>query len=243
MRLNQFLYLLFFLIGGLLGFAQSAKPDSVSHPGKAGIVVTERGPQNGFETKYTSQADFKYGRKKIVETNFIADFFKWLFGKFGKVLGPSFRIPLVLQWVLWFVAAGCLVWVVVKTKFYRFFYTVTDMAEHNYTIDGVKTEGLDFDGVIAGFVRAGEYRNAVRYGHLRAINALQNKKLIAVAANKTNFDYYRELVHPELKQRFKMLTWYYNHIWYGDMAIDATMYATIAQDFNQFQNQLNEPAQ
>lgn len=62
----------------------------------------------------------------------------------------------------------------------------------------------------------GQMRQAVRYGYLNLLQLLQEKGLIQYQNEKTNNDYYYELIQTPYKQPFRQLSRQYEYAWYGD---------------------------
>jgi hypothetical protein len=109
---------------------------------------------------------------------------------------------------------------------------VNEMAE--------KTEAalvVDFDDQIRKSLNAGDYRMAVRYQFLKTLNKLSGKGMISLSADKTNYQYARELKDVRQKD-FSSLVLNYEYVWYGQLPINSDQYAFIEQKFLHFNNQL-----
>ena len=100
--------------------------------------------------------------------------------------------------------------------------------------------GHDFDNSINQAVRSGNYRLAVRYQYLKTIHKLAAKQVIELAADKTNFQYVREIANHDYQNEFASLTLSYEYVWYGEFNIDETIYNKIAPGFTGF-NQKIQP--
>ena len=62
----------------------------------------------------------------------------------------------------------------------------------------------------------GNARLTIRYSYMYLLQLLQKNQIINYRTSKTNYDYYFEIKHPELKQNFKRLSRQYEWVWYGN---------------------------
>jgi hypothetical protein len=69
---------------------------------------------------------------------------------------------------------------------------------------------------------------------LKTLHLLAGRQWLQLAADKTNFQYVREIKQFELQNGFSKLTLHYEYVWYGEFAIDATQYSRIENDFHEF---------
>ena len=96
----------------------------------------------------------------------------------------------------------------------------------------------DFEVLIKQAVQTGNYRLAVRYQYLQTLHKLADKKLIELAADKTNYQYVREITHQNYQNDFAALTLNYEYVWYGEFTIEENIYKTMNTGFSQFNNKL-----
>jgi len=99
-------------------------------------------------------------------------------------------------------------------------------------------EQSDFEQLIKQAFQKDNYRLAVRYHYLKTIHKLADKNLISLAADKTNYQYVREISNPNYQNDFAALTLKYEYVWYGEFAIDESIYKRMEPDFLQFNNKL-----
>jgi len=95
-------------------------------------------------------------------------------------------------------------------------------------------QALDTKGLIAQAVANQDYRLAVRLNYLDILKKLDQKNWIAWAANKTNQDYVRELSQSKYGASFSMLTYHFDHAWYGDFRIEEKLYKKLETRFQEF---------
>jgi len=82
------------------------------------------------------------------------------------------------------------------------------------------------------------YRLAVRIHYLHLLFRLQQQGLIVHRAEKTNWDYVRELQTQSFAASFTELTRYFDYIWYGEFSIDETAYQQLREKFSQLNQQV-----
>lgn len=87
-------------------------------------------------------------------------------------------------------------------------------------------------------IKANDMRHAVRYSYMWLLQLLQNKELIQYRNDKTNYDYYSELIDTPYKQSFKQLSRQYEYAWYGHFNIPESAYNDYMQLFNNVKKQL-----
>ncbi len=109
----------------------------------------------------------------------------------------------------------------------------------------IVTSESDFDALISKAVQNGNYRHAVRYQYLKVLHRLAEKHLIEMAADKTNYQYVREVgsrggaaVNQQFQNDFASLTLSYEYVWYGEFGVDNVIYRRIETGFNQFNQKI-----
>jgi hypothetical protein len=86
--------------------------------------------------------------------------------------------------------------------------------------------------------QAGNFRLAVRYRYMKALQDLEGRKLIQLSAHSTNWDYVNKLGGHPLKKQFQFLTRAYEYVWYGEFEINGEQYGYVKTEFQQFENSL-----
>lgn len=87
------------------------------------------------------------------------------------------------------------------------------------------------------------YRMAIRLLYLRCLQILARNKLIIWQKEKTNQQYYTETQQYPWHDTWTKLTRHYEKIYYGGRYIDASIYHTIAPDFESFSQQFRSSKQ
>jgi hypothetical protein len=146
-----------------------------------------------------------------------------------------------LQFFLWILAAVFILFIL-----YRLFLTEGVFRKTSKTIqtagpqaeEEIITSDSDFEVLIQQAVKAGNYRLAVRYQYLQTLHKLADKNMLELAADKTNYQYVREIASQNYQQEFAALTLNYEYVWYGEFDIDAVIYKRIENSFSQFNSKL-----
>ncbi|MEZ5057250.1 MAG: DUF4129 domain-containing protein [Saprospiraceae bacterium] len=85
---------------------------------------------------------------------------------------------------------------------------------------------------------AQNYKVAVRLRYLDIIQKLNDKQIIRWKKEKTNLQYYREILDGQMKAPFKIVTRHYEDVWFGDRSIDSSQYNLMVVDFSEMQKHI-----
>jgi hypothetical protein len=95
-------------------------------------------------------------------------------------------------------------------------------------------EHTDLHALISQAESAGNLRMAARYRYLNLLNDLNERKLITLHNEKTNWDYVRQMnKHPQY-DKFRYLTLAYDYVWYGEIQPTAEQYGVLKKNFESF---------
>lgn len=86
----------------------------------------------------------------------------------------------------------------------------------------------------------GNYRLAVRYRYMKVLQDMDERKIISLNAQSTNWDYVNRLGGHPLKKQFLLLTRAYEYVWYGEFDLSSDQYGYLKTEFQQFENSLNQ---
>ncbi len=93
---------------------------------------------------------------------------------------------------------------------------------------------MDVETPLEQALRNGDYRTAYRLRYLSVIKVLVSKNLILYRKEKTNYEYLLQLSGKDVYEPFRQLTFNFDGIWYGDLAIDKDTYKALDQYFVTF---------
>jgi hypothetical protein len=83
-----------------------------------------------------------------------------------------------------------------------------------------------------------DYRLAVRYRYMKTLKDLDQRNLVQLSPQSTNWDYVEKLGSHPLRPRFLLLTRAYEYVWYGEFQVNESQYGFIKTEFEQFENSL-----
>lgn len=85
----------------------------------------------------------------------------------------------------------------------------------------------DLEKFLREALALGNYNQAVRIYYLQVIKDLSQKEAISWSREKTNRDYLREMRNHALSADFRSATLTYEEVWYGNLALDRSIYESI----------------
>lgn len=141
----------------------------------------------------------------------------------------------VIMWIL----AGCFVLFIL----YRLFFTQGAFRRNTKARETIEpevseqeeiTNPNELDIKIQQAVADGNFRLAVRYQYLKTLYRLSEQERVELAADKTNYQYVRELKDYNQQNEFAALTLNYEYVWYGEFRIGREIYDRIATGFTAF---------
>ena len=137
--------------------------------------------------------------------------------------------------VFWMLAIGLFAYLV-----YRLFLSNSSFlsrSRKNIASDIAVVEeakASDPDSLLRNAIKNGNYRLAVRYLYLQALQRLSEKKFIEINSNKTNYEYVTEVRRHKFANEFASLTLQYEYVWYGGYPVDERLFEQIQGSFTQF---------
>ncbi len=101
---------------------------------------------------------------------------------------------------------------------------------------------INFPAAIKTAEEKANYRLATRLLYLDTIRRLAEKNLITYSQGRTNFDYILQLRSTVFYDPFFSLTRIFEYCWYGQFALDESLYARIKNNFLGFHEKLTVSA-
>lgn len=101
-------------------------------------------------------------------------------------------------------------------------------------LDEAQIRSLEVESALEQALREDDYRKAYRLRYLGVLKELIAQNLIFYKKEKTNYEYLLQLTGREVYEPFRMLTFNFDGIWYGDLFIDKEKYETLETHFDSF---------
>ena len=136
--------------------------------------------------------------------------------------------------LFWIVAIGLFAYLV-----YRLFLSNSSFFSRNRKnvsadIEVTTENNNDPDALLRNAIKNGNYRLAIRYLYLQALQRLSERRFIEINANKTNYEYVNEVRKHKFANEFASLTLQYEYVWYGEYPVDKRLFEQIQEGFTQF---------
>lgn len=119
------------------------------------------------------------------------------------------------------------------------FFTRKTATVNPLTIDEEHIENINLDTYINDALAQKNYRLAIRYMYLKALKELSSNNIISWHFEKTNSDYYNEMVDPLLKDNFKKVSYLYDYVWYGEFDLDEIGFINAQKDFERLTKKID----
>lgn len=172
---------------------------------------------------YRADPDFRYEDPAAEGPSLLALLWQWVV---REVLEPLWRASQTEggEWVLGTLAVVGLAWVLARVLragpggvFAR------GGARADVLLDAEVLAAVDLDARLADALAAGHHREAVRWRFLRLLQRLDGAGRLAWRRDKTNLDYVREVREATFAEAVRV----FDHVWYGERAVDARRYARL----------------
>ena len=118
-----------------------------------------------------------------------------------------------------------------------------DIKKQQISIDSIeeieeKMHELNLEDLLLEAIKNKNFHIALRINFLIIIKQLSEKKLIAWAKEKTNWEYFSELKDNILKDGFKNIIFVFEPVWYGERSLNEEMFYQIQPVFDSFKEKL-----
>jgi len=166
--------------------------------------------------------------------NWLADL---LFGKVG--YENINRTRTIVIWTVIVASFAIILWLLSKTQLVSLIRPKPKATSFNFTDLTEDLNTVNFEQKITDALKTEDYRLAVRWHYLKILFLLDKRQLIVFAPFKTNIDYTYELKNDTYKITYKKLSRIYEYIWYGQFDVNETGYSDDANEFKNFERELN----
>ena len=95
-----------------------------------------------------------------------------------------------------------------------------------------------YDRLIYEAIQTKNFRLAIRFLYLQALQNLTLIGAVQFTPDKTNYEYVKELFNKSYQNDFASLTLNYEYVWYGRFDINEDLFVRLRKDFNQFHQKI-----
>lgn len=206
------------------------------------LAVEKRQFEKNLSEKYTDK-QFDYTEDIGANQNIVKNILNWIFKK----LGDNFNVQISKQTIQFF-----------EILFYSLFivfiiYLILRVLSNKTRFSLIKKESktienpefdiqdildTDYDQLIDEALKTEDFRSAIRYSYLKSLQILSKKNFISLNSKKTNSDYAKEIRNSSIANYFKKISYWYDHIWYGEYNLNPEDFEKANADFNQLENKV-----
>ena len=197
---------------------------------------------NSFKEKYTAKK-YQYNIAEGEAENLVARAIDWFFKKIGALFGIDIDpgTYVILRYIIYGILVVFAVYIVAKLLIgdnATSFFTKKSKALASIKIEEEHIEQIDIESHIKAALKEKKFRLVIRYMYLKTLKNLSSKNLIDWHFDKTNHDYYREIEDTSIKENFRIISYVYEYVWYGEFAISEEKFIQAKVDFERMQNQI-----
>lgn len=184
--------------------------------------------------------DFDYRQPPTIAESLWDRFLSWLGQMFGWLFSNAVNTPWgnVLLYALGIIVLAAIVMMLLRVDALRVFYSGSDKGMTNYQTISENIHEMDFENLIRDALIKKEYRNGVRLTFLYSLKLLSDKQHLQWKPGKTNHDYLEELRESELRTGFNELSFYFDYTWYGEFAVNETLFNRVQSIFENWRKKI-----
>ena len=197
--------------------------------------------------EYQNDSDFDY-TEAIEEDNWWtrfkqwiddvwSSFIRWLLGG-DEASGTVLFFIQLLPYLIVASLVALLVWVFLKMDSGQLAFERRQTSQAFLSDDEELIKREDIQLLIDKAIAAGNYRLAIRFHYLLALQKMSGKELINWQVQKTNHEYIYEVTDPSLRKQFRHVTDLYDYIWYGNFEVDEASFQKAQSSFVTLTRQL-----
>ena len=232
--------LILFLVLNVFGTYASEKDSIISIDSSK---VARQHFSDEMADRYTG-SQYNYDSLEGETENILGRAINWIFKKLSEVFGinlpPGWQQ--IVETIIYLILIVFAIYILIKFLLGNqaaSFFSRKNKTVAPLNIQEEHIKNVDLDAYITSALKEENYRLAVRYMYLKSLKLLSLNNLIEWHFEKTNTDYYNEIENGDLKTHFKKISYWYDHIWYGEFALDKTGFENARKDFEKLNKNLN----
>ena len=214
MKSNTYILLFLFCLFGLSLPATEVDNTPLSQRENRSVQPVKINPAE--YKKFKEDKAYDYYSTRIEKSSFIEQMQRELSRWLTRNVDPNITKKQVSIW-FWIILGVILLfiaWVIYRYK-PGFFY-INTKNKVGFQVEDEDIHALDFQTLIKEALNSGNYSEAIRLNYLQTLKALHEKELLSWDANKTVNEYVHELIRPDLKADFKVLSLQFAYYRYGN---------------------------
>jgi len=165
------------------------------------------------------------------------NFWHWLLGDYRANSVVAFLLRLLPYFIIL-----CIVvfvgWLFYKLDSDAIFFKSKETPEIFFSEEEEIIRKKNIQELIEAALSRREYRMAVRYSYLLALQKLTEAEIIIYGADKTNSEYIAEITSETLKSTFQKATDLYDHVWYGNFEVTEVDFRRAKPIFDSLKTQI-----
>lgn len=166
-----------------------------------------------------------------------SSFIRWIFGR-EEVTGFAGFLLLIAPYLIVAGLISLLIWVFLKMDTGELLFEKKLTAQAFMSDDEELIKHQDIQSLIEKAISAGNYRLAIRFYYIFALQKMSGKELIDWQVQKTNHEYIHEVKDVNIRKQFRRITDIYDYIWYGNFEVDEQSFEKAQSTFITLTNKL-----
>jgi len=232
-----------FLIAAVLIFCGTssvfAKPEIAKKVSIDSSVITVKRPSESSQNKYYGDDYWKYQKDSAAAKKepdafdrLWKNFWKKFFGSVSTPKGNSVN-PWSILIIIVFVTLLVLGILQLTNSGVRGIFSGKKHGKEktDAMLEDIDIHSIDYEEEIRRATSRKDFRLAVRLWFLRTLKSFSDKELLHWKMDKTNSDYYYELIGTNYQQEFGDVSKVYDYIWYGEFPVDENSYKKAEEQF------------
>ncbi len=205
-------------------------------------IAVEHFSENLTE-KYNG-SEFDYDTVEGEAQNFLARGINWIFKGMKKMFGVDISPEIIslienLIYILLIIGAVYIIIRVLAGKDAVSIFKKKNTLVAPVSITEEHIENIDLNALISEALANKDYRLAIRYMYLKALQELSKTNIITYHFEKTNSDYLKEITDTTVREHFNKVSYLYDYIWYGEFELDENGYLNAKTSFDQLNGKIN----
>jgi len=237
--MNKYIPAVLFLLAILYSGARGHEAYSPEFNDSSSVVL--RGTPDEVIDEYRNDKDFVYIQKEE-ERSPVSEFLQYLY---EKLIRPLFVEPLKepgnpLSIIIFALIIAGIAFLIFKFVGGGVFKRETAISGSVRRLNLEEAGRADLEAALQQSIDSKRYGEAVRYHYLIALWELRDRQLIRWQPDRTNIGFASDIKDNSLRNSFLNVTSMFEYVYYGEFAVDSSVYAAIERRFRDFSMKLRQ---